>query len=164
VYVVDSALHRVAMYGWDGVQTGVFGSWGYGNGQFDFPTDVVVNESASEVYVADFFNERIAVFDLAGTWLRNLWAPDNDAGDPIFLRPSGLGLDAQGSLYVVDGALACVVVMDGAGALIDVFGYRSGSGYWTGEMMVPIDAASDGTRVYVTSSKEGSVNVFEVSP
>jgi DNA-binding beta-propeller fold protein YncE len=164
VYVVDSAQHRVAMYGWDGVQTGVFGSWGYGNGQFDFPTDVVVDESAGEVYVADFFNQRIAVFDLAGAWLRNLAAPANDAGDPIFYRPSGLGLDAQGSLYVVDGALACVVVMDGAGALIDVFGYRSGSGYWTGEMMVPVDAASDGTRVYVTSSKDGRVDVFEVSP
>ncbi len=164
VYVVDSALNRVAMYGWDGVQTGVFGSWGYGGGQFDFPTDVVVNESAEEVYVADFFNERIAVFDLAGAWLRNLAAPDNDAGDPIFLRPSGLGLDTQGSLYVVDGALACVVVMDGAGALIDVFGYRSGTGYWTGELMVPVDAASDGTRVYVTSSKDGRVDVFEVSP
>lgn len=164
VYVVDSAQHRVATYGWDGVQTGVFGSWGFGNGQFDFPTDVVVNESAGEVYVADFFNERIAVFDLAGTWLRNLAAPNNDAGDPIFYRPSGLGLDTQGRLYVVDGALACVVVMDGAGALIDVFGYRTGTGYWTGEMMVPVDAASDGTRVYVTSSKDGRVDVFEVSP
>jgi DNA-binding beta-propeller fold protein YncE len=163
VYVVDSALHHVAMYGWDGVQTGVFGSWGYGNGQLDFPTDVAVNESAAEVYVADFFNQRIAVFDLAGTWRRNLAAPANDAGDPIFYRPSGLGIDTQGSLYVVDGALSSVVVMDPAGALIDVFGYRSGSGYWTGEMALPIDATSDGTLVYVTSSKEGRVSVFEVS-
>jgi sugar lactone lactonase YvrE len=164
VYVVDSGLNRVATYGWDGVQTGAFGSWGWGNGQFDFPTDVAVNESAGEVYVADFFNERIAVFDLSGTWLRNLSAPANDSGDPIFQRPAGLGIDPEGRLYVVDGALSCVVVMDAASTLIDVFGYRSGSGYWTGEMMVPIDAVSDGTRVYVTSSKEGRVNVFEVSP
>ena len=163
VYVVDSDAHRVAVYDLDGSYVSAFGSWGWGPGQFDFPSDVALNEGAGEVYVADFGNQRIGVFDLAGTWLRDIHAPPNDDLAPIFLRPSGLGIDATGNLYVVDAALSCVVVMDATGVLLDAVGYRNGA-YWTGELEIPIDAATDGTRVYVTSSKHGHVNVFEVSP
>jgi len=163
VYVVDSNVHRVAIYDFDGSQVGTFGSPGWGAGQFDFPNDIAINEAAGEVYVADFGNQRIGVFDLAGTWVRQITAPANDAGDPIFLRPSGLGIDTAGNLYVVDAALSCVVVMDAAGSLLDVVGYQNGA-YWTGDFDIPIDAATDGVRVYVTSSKQHRVNVFEVSP
>ena len=40
---------------------------------------------------------------------------------------------------------------------------RNGA-YWTGELQLPIDAASNGLKVFVTSGGEGHVNVFEVTP
>jgi DNA-binding beta-propeller fold protein YncE len=163
VYVVDSGTHQLSVYDGMGTYLGSFGFPGPGNGELDFPTDVVIHESDAEVYVADFLNQRIAVFDLGGNWVRNIPPPPNDQGDPVFYRPVGLGLDPNGNLYVVDNALSCVVVMDRSGALLDVFGYQNGS-YWTGELDIPIDAVSDGMRLYVTSSKHRRVNVFEVSP
>ena len=162
VYVVDSGTHQVVVYDSAGNYTGAFGSQGFGDGELDFPADIVISESTSEIYVADFRNRRIAVFDLGGTWLRNIGAPPNDDGDPIFYRPSGIGIDFNGNLYVVDNALSCVVVMDSYGTLLEAFGYQNGC-YWTGELKVPIDAATDGSHVYVTSSKHRHVNVFERS-
>lgn len=163
VYVVDSKAHQVRAYSTEGAFLFSFGSHGAGAGQLDFPTDIAVGESLAEVYVSDWGNNRIAVFGLEGNWLRNLSPPLNGGGDPIFFKPAGLGVDPSGRLIVVDNALCSVTVMDVNGFLIDVFGYQNGA-YWTGELEVPIDAVSDGVRVYVTSSGEGTINVFEASP
>jgi DNA-binding beta-propeller fold protein YncE len=163
VYVVDSKRHEVRTYDKSGTFTGSFGGHGTGNGQLDFPIDIVIDESVNEIYISDWRNRRIVVFDLAGTWLRNLQTPLNDSGDDVFFRPSGLGIDPGGNLYVVDNALSAVAVMNRFSVLIDVFGYQNGT-YWTRELDVPIDAASDGNRVFVTSSEDGRVHVFEVAP
>jgi DNA-binding beta-propeller fold protein YncE len=163
VYVVDSAEDRVAIYDRDGAFLDQFGTTGSDDGQFDFPTDIAIDHFSAEVYVADLRNHRVQVFDLAGAWQRTITAPPNDSGDPIFINPAGIGLDPLGNLYVVDNALCCVVVLDPFGELLDVFGYHDGA-YWTGELTLPIDAASNGVSVFVTSNEEGHVNVFEVTP
>jgi DNA-binding beta-propeller fold protein YncE len=133
VYVVDSAEHRVKVYDRFGVLQSSFGGQGWVDGQLNFPVDIAVNEQLGEVYVTDFWNERVAVFDMAGAWRRNIAAPSNAQGDPAFFRPSGLGIDPAGNLYVVDTALSCVVILDGLGTLIDIIGYDNGQ-YWTGDM------------------------------
>lgn len=163
IYVVDSKADQVKVYNEDRILQFVFGATGSGDGQFNFPTDLVVNETTGEVYVADFMNKRIAVFDLAGNWLRNILPPLNDAGDPVFFRPSGLGMDPSGNLYVVDNALSCVAIINSNGALIDAIGYRNGQ-YWTGEIDLPVDAAADGRRIYVTSNRQKLLVIFEVVP
>lgn len=162
-YVVDSKTDQVKVYDEDRILQFVFGTSGSGDGQLNFPTDLVVNETTGEIYVADFMNKRIAVFDLAGNWLRNIVTPLNDAGDPVFFRPSGLGIDPSGNLYVVDNALSCVAIINGNGALIDSIGYRNGQ-YWTGELDLPVDAAADGMRIYVTSNRQKLLVIFEVIP
>ena len=140
VYVVDSDEDRVAIFVKDGAFLYQFGTTG-----------------------ADLRNKRVQVFDLHGNWLRTIYPPLNDGGDPIFINPAGLGIDPLGNIYVVDNALCCVVVLDPFGVLLDVYGYQNGA-YWTGELQLPIDAASNGLKVFVTSGGEGHVNVFEVTP
>ncbi len=172
-YVVDSKAHEVKVYDGLGNFQFAFGAPGHGDGQFTFPTDIAIDETRGEVYVTDFavietkaLAGRIAVFDLAGAWLRNIDpppAPDLTEPYPIFFRLAGLGIDPAGNLYVVDNTLSSVTVIDGDGALIDVIGYQGGQ-YWTGELAVPVDAAADGARIYVTSSGEGLLVVFEVVP
>jgi DNA-binding beta-propeller fold protein YncE len=171
VYVVDSKAHQVKVYdNLDGAWQWTFGSQGEADGQFDFPMDIAINEPLDEVYVSDFNNGRIVVFDLAGNWLRNILAPENDEGDPAFFRPSGLGIDPDGNLYVVDHMLFCVVIIDNWGTLVDMIGYShdsNGKGqYWTGELNKPLDAAADGQKVYVTSNTNNgkAVKIFEVLP
>lgn len=162
-YVVDSKTNQVKVYDSLGNLINTFG-----NTRLDFPTDIALNESLGEVYVADFNNRRIVVFSLDGIWLRDISTPPNDMGDPIFFRPSGLGIDPAGNLYVVDNALSCVAVIDSQGLLLDTIGYVAsppdGEYYWTGELTVPIDAASDGQRIYVTSNKDRQIRIFEVIP
>jgi DNA-binding beta-propeller fold protein YncE len=162
-YVVDSEADQVKVYDAERNLQFSFGASGSGDGQLNFPTDIVVDETRGVVYVADFWNGRIAVFDLAGVWLRNILPPPNDSGDPIFFRAAGLGTDPAGNLYVVDNALSCVAIIDGEGALIDAIGYRDGK-YWTGDLAVPVDAAADGERIYVTSNRQRLLVVFEVIP
>ena len=163
VYVVDSDEDRVAIYDKDGAFLYQFGTTGAGDGQFDFPTDIAIDTYTEEIYVGDLRNKRVQVFDLHGNWLRTIYPPLNDGGDPIFINPAGLGIDPLGNIYVVDNALCCVAVLDPFGVLLDVYGYQNGA-YWTGELQLPIDAASDGLKVFVTSGGEGHVNVFEVTP
>ncbi len=174
VYVVDSKAHEVKVYDGLGNFQFAFGAPGYGDGQFTFPSDIAIDETRGAVYVTDFavitgtntLPGRIAVFDLAGVWLRNIDpppAPDLTEPYPIFFRPAGLGMDPAGNLYVVDNALSSVTIIDGGGALIDVIGYRDGQ-YWTGELALPVDAAADGGRIYVTSSGKRILVVFEVVP
>ena len=161
VYVVDSAANEISAWDATGARALTFGSGGSGDGQLDFPTDVAVDEAAGEVYVSDFGNGRVVVFDTAGNWLRNIDPPLNDAGDPAFRQAAGVGLDPNGLLYVVDNALMAVVIMDASGNLVDILGYDNGT-YWTGDVIVPVDAASDGATFWVSSSKQGRVHGYEV--
>jgi DNA-binding beta-propeller fold protein YncE len=161
VYVVDSEARNIKKFDLFGKLVKTFGSRGWENGQVEYPTDIALNEQAREIYVADYGNRRIAIFDFSGTWLRNVWAPTNDQGDPAFYRIAGLGIGPSGNLYVVDSALSSVSIITPTGTLVDIIGYQGGS-YWTGELNVPIDAIVDGNRLYVTSSRDRMVKVFEV--
>jgi sugar lactone lactonase YvrE len=159
VYVVDSKAHQVKVYDDFGDLQFTFGSQGSADGQLDFPVDIVLNEILGEVYVSDFWNRRIVVFDLAGNWLRNIITPLNDGGGQAYSRPSGLGIDPDGNLYVVDNALSCVTVITNWGTLIDIIGY-SNEQYWFGELVGPLDAAADGQLIYVISGQEHIVKIF----
>ena len=160
VYVVDSLTNQVKVYDAAGDLLFTFGSEGCGDGELDFPIDIAINEVLGEVYVTDYKNKRIVVFDLSGNWVSNIVTPLNDGGDPAYDRPSGLGIDAEGNLYVVDHILASVVVISSTGTLLDIIGY-SNQQYWTGELASPSDAASDGQLIYVISSRDHSIKIFD---
>lgn len=161
IYVVDSKAGQVRYYNDAGQFEGAFGGPGAEPDQFGFPTDIAIDPVTGEVFVSDWGNRRISVWDRYGTWWRNIAPPLNDDNEAIFLRPIGLGMDEAGNLYVVDNLLSSVTVMDQEGLLVDVFGYQLGQ-YHTGELQIPIDAASAGGRVYVTSSVDRRVQVFEM--
>jgi DNA-binding beta-propeller fold protein YncE len=162
-YVVDSEARNIKIFAPNGTLQSTFGSRGWENGQVEYPIDIAMNEMTGELYVADYGNRRIAVFDLDGVWLRNMWAPDNDQGDPSFFRIAGIGIGPGGNLYVVDSALSSITILTPDGTLVDIIGYQLGT-YWTGELQVPIDAATDGSQLYVTSSNDHMVKVFGVAP
>lgn len=167
-YVVDSKANQVMVYDSSGVQQTVFGSSG-----FNFPTDIALNEAEGELYVTDFNNKRIRVYDLSGSWLRDIYAPlndpddiyapFNDQGDPVFWKPAGIGIDSEGNLYVVDNALSSVAKINSQGDLLQTIGYSEGQ-YWTGELSIPVDAAAYGTKIYVTSNGQRELRIFEVTP
>ncbi|KAI8497217.1 hypothetical protein Bbelb_251660 [Branchiostoma belcheri] len=71
-----------------------FGGEGSGPGQFDHPWGVTVTDEG-EVFVADTENQRIQVFTLQGTFVRQFPTVVSD--------PHDVALDGEGNLWVVGG-------------------------------------------------------------
>jgi tripartite motif-containing protein 71 len=86
IYVADSGNHRIQKFDSNGKFLGKWGSYcnlntsngcntsapgavSPGDGQFLFPRSITVDSSLGRVYVADTNNNRIEVFDTAGTFL-----------------------------------------------------------------------------------------------
>ena len=75
VYVVDQGRSRIVKFRTDGALVTAWGTQGAGDGQFDEPTAVAVDEKSGRVYVADPHHRRIEVFDTSGKFLSK-WAVD----------------------------------------------------------------------------------------
>lgn len=79
----------------------VWGSYGKGQGQFDHPTGIAIDE-AGDVYVADSGNKRIQKFDSDGRFLRE-WARSIPGKPGVDLRnPADIAFDAAGNMYISD--------------------------------------------------------------
>ena len=100
LYVADTGNHRVQRFTVDGV---LDAAWGVGgvvgttgtvkrdHTGFDRPMDVAVNPTNGNVYVADYGNCRLEVFNGSGAYVRTYLA---------VYRPNGLCFDDNGDLYI----------------------------------------------------------------
>ena len=73
-----------------------FGTFGVGNGEFDRPFDVAVNNH-KQIYVADRNNNKIQVFDSSGNFLTEFGSLGT--GDGQFDHPGGIAI---GSIVISD--------------------------------------------------------------
>ena len=97
IFVVDSYNHRIQKFSSDGTFLTKWGTFGSGNGQFNYPGGVAV-DAAGNVYITDTFNNRVQKFDPAGTFLAT-WGTAGSA-DGQFASPTGIAVDASGNVYV----------------------------------------------------------------
>ncbi len=136
VYVADTHYSRVIIYDRDGVELARFGEPGTGDGQFQLPTDVVVDEDGF-IYVSEYGgNDRIT-----------RWSPDYRfvgvvasgvvAGQPL-TRPAALDLDAEQTLWVADACNHRILRFSRDGQLLACFGEM---GEAVGQMRYPYDIA-----------------------
>lgn len=86
-----------------------FGSSGSGNGEFEYPGDVAVDDSGN-IYVADSNNNRIQKFDSAGVYL-DQWGTAGSA-DGEFSHPYDIELGPDDKLYVGDSLNHRVQIFD----------------------------------------------------
>jgi hypothetical protein len=116
LWATDVALHQVLKLdpkaGGAVVQTlGTKGQRGAGAGHFNKPTDVAVQPTTHEVFVADGYgNARVCVFSYAGAFLREFGAAGT--GEGLFRVPHSLVFDKRGLLYVADRENSRVQVFD----------------------------------------------------
>ena len=68
-----------------------------GDGEFDGPDGIAV-DSSGNVYVSDYYNERIQKFDSNGNFITK-WGTQG-SGNGQFVEPEGVAIDSSGNVYV----------------------------------------------------------------
>ena len=143
LYIVDVAAHDVKAYSLDGEFLFSFGERGTGDGRFNFPTNIAVDESG-RILVVDSMNNRVQIFDSKGGFVNKFGQMGRVAGS--FARPKGIALDSDGNIYVVDAAFDNVQIFNDEGRLLLSFG-EFGAG--PGGFQLPADIAIDSMdRIY----------------
>jgi DNA-binding beta-propeller fold protein YncE len=156
LYVADAKAHRIAVFDSTGRARAAIGRRGIEDGEFNFPTNVVVTADGG-VLVTDAMNFRVQVFSPEGKFLRKFGHNGDAVGN--LARPKGVALDSEGHVYVVDGLFDVVNVYDAAGQLLLSFG---GAGHGRGEFWLASGIAIDRQdRVYVSDSYNGRIQVLQ---
>lgn len=127
-----------------GVQT-YFGTQGSGDGEFQTPVGIAVNETGAgaanpgDVYVVDNGNGRIQRFDADGTYLAQFGSPGTAAGQ--LSGPRGIAVDQQtGDLYVMETEGLRVSKFDAEGNFLLMFGRDVDTGGGTAAEVCAIPA------------------------
>ena len=115
VYITDTGDNRILCYSDNLRCVKTFGEVGEGNGQFKKPFDLSF-DSQGNIYVVDYGNKRIQVFNAAGVYL-------NQFGSAILKEPVSITIDTQRNnvVYIVDQQKECVLKFSENGDFIKSF-------------------------------------------
>jgi len=144
VYVTDTGNNRIQKFTSAGRFLTKWGSAGTGDGQFQDPTDVMVDK-AGNVYVVDSKNNRIQKFDANGNFISK-WGRKG-SGDGEFDGPNGLAIDREGDILVSDTGNGRIQKFGPDGRFLSKWGSR---GTEDGQLNAPQGLAVDGAgNIYV---------------
>lgn len=133
LYVADTDNNRIQVFTAKGGFADKFGANGSGNGQFMVPQDVAVGPDGS-VFVADYSNNRVQKLSAGGGFQLAIAAS----------QPTGVGVDADGNLYVAD--------LSGRVTRYDkASDYAAGKSWRGGARGGDLEVSADGT-IYVADS------------
>ncbi len=153
IYLADSALGRIYVYGKDGR---LRSHWG--EGDLTRPTGVALDGKRKRLYVVDAFEHRVVAYGLDGNILFTFGGRGIAPGK--FNWPSTVCLDGEGLVYVVDALNFRVQVFDGDGRFLSGFG-RPGDG--SGDFARPKGVSVDSLgNIYVVDALFDTVQLFDV--
>lgn len=122
IYVLDTAMHRLMKFGLQGELLGIFGERGNEPGQFNYPTDIDVDDQGY-LYVLDSLNARVQIFDENGVFLRMFG--ERGTADGSFDIPKNLAVSTAGQVYVTDALAHKLVIFSDEGQLLLRIGGKS---------------------------------------
>jgi len=156
IFVADTYMHDVKVFGDDGQLLKVIGRHGDGAGEFNYPTFLAF--ARGELYVADTMNSRIQIFaDGGDRWRASFGSRGMFVGNLV--RPKGVAVDSDGNIYVVESYYDHLLVFNREGDFLMAIG---GLGQGTGKFYLPAGAWVDSrNRVFVGDMFNGRVVVFQ---
>ena len=156
VYVVDSGNHRIQKFSSDGAFITKWGSYGSGDGEFDWPCGIAVDLNGS-VYISDVKNLRIQKFNSDGEFVGK-WG-SYGSGDGEFLHMlGGLALDSSGNVYVADSVNNRIQKFTSNGQFLIGWGSQgSGNGEFSWSNGIAMDSSG---YVYVTETNNPRIQKF----
>lgn len=160
IYVSDSQANQIRCYT-NATLVKAFGTKGAGNGQFNFPAGVYLSPSL-ELFVVDQNNDRVQVFNSAGSFQRafSLKTPADPVTTNIYGRAQGILGDNAGRIYVIDAFQGEIKVFDTVGTYLATL---SGWGEWIGQLRSPGSAALGADqRLFVASINNNRMEIFSI--
>lgn len=103
ILIADTGNHRVVAMTREGAPVMEFGGYGWGDGQFNGPTDLSIYEGFF-TYVLDEGNRRVERFDVYGDYVDRIVSED-EAGSP-----TAIAVGRSGELYLVDADSQTILV------------------------------------------------------
>ncbi len=156
LYVVDTKAHDIKVFNDKGVLIHIFGSQGNKDGEFNYPTNVAVDNDG-KIYIIDTMNTRVQIFDQNYNFVMKYGSADNVPGS--FARPKGVALDSDNNVYVVDSAFDNVQIFNQQGQLLLFFG---SAGRGVGEFDMPAGIFIDKTdKIYIIDQLNCRVQIFQ---
>jgi DNA-binding beta-propeller fold protein YncE len=157
LYVADAEKNRVAVFGTEsGELIESIGTQGTGPGEFNTPYTVAVDKRGF-LYVVDYFNYRVQVFNRRGQFVFTFGTRGEAPGQ--FFRPKGIAVDSKGHIYVADTMFANIQIFDQQGRPLMFFG---GHGTIPGSFTLLTDIfIDDQDRIYTTERYVVRVQVFQ---
>ena len=154
VFVADYYNHRIQVYDMNGSHLRGWGTYGSGEGQFNNPRSIYVHEPSNgspEVYVSEWNNHRVQVFDLNGSFLRKFGNYGSSLGQ--LYNGSGICVANDGLVYVSSYYANEIQVFEQNGTAVREIplGMKAG----------PI--ALSGNRLVVTGGDDNMVKIFETN-
>jgi DNA-binding beta-propeller fold protein YncE len=156
IYVADTLAHRIQLFDLNGRHINGFGVNGDGDGEFNFPTHLWVDNSGN-LYVTDSMNFRIQIFDSNETFVGKFGTLGDWFGD--LDKPKGVATDSLGNIYVVDSVKDMVKIFNREGKILLFFGEN---GIHYGEFWLPSGIFIDNKdNIYVADTFNGRIQVFK---
>ena len=157
LWVVDAVRSDVQFFDEHGAWVATFGGEGTGDGQLREPGIASFREDTGELYVADFGNRRVSVFDDRG-WVRN-YGSRIDEGLNLD-SPNKVVVDEAGRMFVVDRT-SRLHILDPDGHLIGMIPRQIPG---VGPLDVPGFALDTEGRLYLSDVLQRRIVVLQLLP
>jgi DNA-binding beta-propeller fold protein YncE len=152
IYVADAQQGRVFGYDRNGTLLMSFGK----TGDLAHPTGIAVDKRRNRIYIADSHAHRVKTFTTLGDRLFDLG--DDGKTDQQIKSPTGIALDKEGRIHVLDSRSLRVSVFDADGRFVKKFPLSRGG---VGDSIRPHGIAVDSEgHVYVSDSVNNNILIF----
>lgn len=115
LYISDFMTRTIKRYSDPSTLLGSFGSFGSGDGQFSFITDIKIKPNG-ELVITEGANYRVQTVDSTGTYKSKFGV--EGFRDGMFKRASGVSIDTSGNIFVADSLLNRVQKFSATGVLL----------------------------------------------
>ncbi|RMF58133.1 MAG: hypothetical protein D6748_09630 [Calditrichaeota bacterium] len=156
VYIIDRARHRLLKFSPSGQLIREVGGFGNAPEQFDDPRDVFAHTTLN-VFVADYYNDRVVRFDNQLNFLNTLipqWQPPYN-----FERVLSIAVSSQYDLFLLEDGEKKIIKFSRFSQPTDVFG---GFSEVYGQLLEPVQLAINGSKhIFVSDVAQHSIVVFD---
>lgn len=154
-YVIMSKKPEIYIYDSEGKFVKTIG--GTGKAALIFPTSILIHDS--EIFISDFGGKRVVKLDLAGKFITEF----KDKGEYEAMKgPSGMHIDNNGNLYILDLGEVPIVLLSPEGKMISKIG---DFGNEKGRFIYPTGViAKSSDEIFVLDNSRNTILRFKKKP